>query len=325
MAGAAEARNHHWIPQCYLKGFTRSGKALGQLYVVDAKQRKAFTTKPRNVAAERDFNRIDAPGLDPNQVETDMAAFESELALALERLIQHCQFQSHDDFHLILQLAAILATRSPERREQVRQFTEQIAKQILKYSVATEDHYEKQYGEALAATAPNDHKAVSYEALKDFIHSDDYLVNMSKNFHVGTELKTADNILPYFEARKWTLFLAPPDCSGYVTTDRPVVLRWAEEKNRGFFSSPGFSLKGTEVWFPISSRLALVGGFDDITGITELPQDGVALFNGVMIQHSGGRVYAMDDQFQYINLIGEQRRGTDMLEDIARFSEAHHG
>ena len=120
MAGTAEPRIHHWIPQCYLKGFTSNGQTDGQLYVVDAKQRKAFTTRPRNVAAERDFNRIDVPGLDPNQVEGDMARFESDLALALGRLNQHGQFHSLEDLHLILQLVAILATRSPERREHVR-------------------------------------------------------------------------------------------------------------------------------------------------------------------------------------------------------------
>lgn len=321
MAGAAEPRNHHWIPQCYLKGFTSNG----QVYVVDAKQRKAFTTRPRNVAAERDFNRIDVPGLDPNQVEGDMAGFESDLALALGRLNQHGLFHSLEDLHLVLHLVAILATRSPERREHVGQFTEQIAKRMLEFSVATEEHYESHYGEARASIAPGDQAAVAYESLKAFVESDGYSVNVSQNFHVGIELETADNIFPHLAARKWLMLVAQADSSGFVTTDRPVALLWSEQKDRGFFSSPGYGVKGTEVWFPVSSQFALVGRFDGVSGIRDMSEDGVAQFNGLVIAHASGRVYARDDQFQYLNPNGEQRRGADMLQDIARFTEARHG
>jgi hypothetical protein len=53
------ARQHHYVPQCYLKGFVKDRKKP-KLFVVDCKERRSFSTSPDNVAAERDFHRIDA-------------------------------------------------------------------------------------------------------------------------------------------------------------------------------------------------------------------------------------------------------------------------
>jgi hypothetical protein len=53
------ARRHHFVPQCYLKGFTVERKKRRQITVFDAKNRKVFTTAIDNVALERDFNRVE--------------------------------------------------------------------------------------------------------------------------------------------------------------------------------------------------------------------------------------------------------------------------
>nr|WP_164490446.1 DUF4238 domain-containing protein [Ralstonia solanacearum] len=53
----AGARNHHHVPQCYLrvKGFANSYGKDAQLYVVDMVRWHAFTTTPPNVAACAQF------------------------------------------------------------------------------------------------------------------------------------------------------------------------------------------------------------------------------------------------------------------------------
>ena len=60
------ARNHHFVPQGYLAGFTDTGTREGRLYVLDLQTQKAFATRPRNVAAQRDFNRIDVEDQRPD-------------------------------------------------------------------------------------------------------------------------------------------------------------------------------------------------------------------------------------------------------------------
>jgi hypothetical protein len=48
------------VPELYLSGFAN---ADGRCFVVDALIRKAFTTSPANIAAERDFNKVEADGV----------------------------------------------------------------------------------------------------------------------------------------------------------------------------------------------------------------------------------------------------------------------
>jgi hypothetical protein len=89
-----------------LKGFARNRAKKAQLYVVDAKARHAFMTTPLNVAAERDFNRIEIDGEDPNLIESSYADFEAKLAPALVAMDQINDFPDADARALILELVA---------------------------------------------------------------------------------------------------------------------------------------------------------------------------------------------------------------------------
>jgi Protein of unknown function (DUF4238) len=74
------ARNHHFVSQGYLAGFTENGTRDGRLIVSDLVSCSLFQTKPRNVAAKRDFNRIDAEGQDPDVLERALGEFEGRAA-----------------------------------------------------------------------------------------------------------------------------------------------------------------------------------------------------------------------------------------------------
>lgn len=80
------ARNHHFVPQCYLKGFARH-RNKPKVRVIDLRQRKTFETNPKNIAAERDFNRVEIAGHPPDAIEAAFSRFESQLAPALDRII----------------------------------------------------------------------------------------------------------------------------------------------------------------------------------------------------------------------------------------------
>lgn len=62
----SEPRRQHFVPQFYLRGFAGE---KDQLFVVDRPSKKTFRTAPKNVAAERDFNRVEVEGIAPNAVE----------------------------------------------------------------------------------------------------------------------------------------------------------------------------------------------------------------------------------------------------------------
>jgi Protein of unknown function (DUF4238) len=62
------ARQHHYVPRCYLKGFV-ANRNKPKLFVVDLKERRSFSTNPINVGAERDFHRIVVDGHRPDALE----------------------------------------------------------------------------------------------------------------------------------------------------------------------------------------------------------------------------------------------------------------
>jgi uncharacterized FlaG/YvyC family protein len=121
----SEPRIHHYIPQCYLKGFSVGGSKKSKLVVFDYEKRKRFETVPRNICAQRDYNRINVEGQDPGAIEKKYAEIESEIARSLKNLNEGASFEGDDKFN-ILYLMAMIITRSPSQRENLRQFEERV-------------------------------------------------------------------------------------------------------------------------------------------------------------------------------------------------------
>ena len=82
MAGKT-ARKHHYIPQCYLRGFTNGGGKKSKLRVIDAKTKTSFETGTQNVGARRDFLKVDIEGQPADTLESQMSVFEGDLARVL--------------------------------------------------------------------------------------------------------------------------------------------------------------------------------------------------------------------------------------------------
>jgi hypothetical protein len=299
-----EARIHHWVPQTYLKNFAKSPSKNAQIYVVDKTLKTSFITSPRNIASARDFNRVDVPGVNPNQVESDYSKFEGELTPALRRMMESRTFGNAEDHNLILNLIALLAIRTPRMRENIRTFHEQVAKMVMNMTLESEERFSSAYKRAKTdgfVRGPS----VSYESMKKFVESDQYSISVSTTSHVERELNLMNQILPLLGQRTWTLLHARPGTGGFVTSDHPVSLQWTEQKDRGVFSSPGFALRGTEVLFPVSHD------------VIELGQHQVAHANTALIFHATRQVYARDDKFFYLRGGEQLRRGSELSKDIA--------
>jgi hypothetical protein len=58
-----EARAHHFVPQCWLAGFTDTGEKDGVLFVTDIKRKKKWHCKPSETGHRCDLNRIDNPAM----------------------------------------------------------------------------------------------------------------------------------------------------------------------------------------------------------------------------------------------------------------------
>ena len=78
------SRNHHYIPQFYLKGFLDPSHSKEQICVIKKIKKESFVTNPRNVGSKRDFNRVDILGEPIDVVEKLLAEIEGEIARVLK-------------------------------------------------------------------------------------------------------------------------------------------------------------------------------------------------------------------------------------------------
>ena len=317
------ARRHHHVPQCYLRGFVKD-RDDPQLFVVDAKEARVFRTSPANVAAERDFNRIDVEGLPPDALEQGMSGFESEVSNALARIISARSILDRNDRELLFNLIALMAARNPGRREMFRSVMEQTTKIIMGMALATPERWESQMRRAKADGYIALDAATDYEKMKAFIESGAYEIEVANERHIELELQSQKRLLPLIFHRRWVLFKAPPGRTGFITSDHPVCLMWSDPKQRGKFHGPGYGLRRTQIVFPISNELAMIGAFEAEEAAYDADTELIAEINGAVMTHSLRQVYARDQDFTYI--LGHNRRimtGDELLLDQATLHRKH--
>ena len=311
------ARRHHYIPQCYLKGFAVSRKrGKAQVYVFDREQRKMFVTATDNVGLERDFNRIETEGQKPDALENKLSGFESALTTALERTNAAGTFQSDEDRATILNFIGLVALRNPRRREGIRDFHEQIMKRMMDVALATKERWEGQVRQMKKAGVFKADEVISYEQLKAFHDAGDYKIALNTEYQILMEMKGFDAVLPTLFKRGWMFMRAPTDSGGFVTSDDPVNLMWSDPDERGKVHGPGFGLPGTQIIFPISTKLAVAGAFELKSETREVSEDMVAGFNGGIATMAIRQMYARDLHFRYkVEAKGEARKASRLIDD----------
>jgi hypothetical protein len=115
-----------------------------KLFVIDGKEHRSFPTAPVNVAAQRDFHRIEAEGYEPDTLEKGFSEFEGEVSQSLNRIIAARSIRDDNDRAYLLNLMALLAVKNPRHRENSRRTQEQIWKRALDLAAATPDMWASQ-------------------------------------------------------------------------------------------------------------------------------------------------------------------------------------
>ena len=311
---AKEARHHHYIPQCYLRGFLPTGQKKPKLTVVDLKRKQVFLTSTRGVGGIRDFNRIVADGVAPDSLENDLSSFEAQAATAFRKLEEQRSLSDKDVFITIINLIALLAIRHPQVRTNVADAQTSLAKLIMAITVSSKERYESALRRAREGGADID-EDVSYEQAKESFERGEYDIVVPNEFHIAMEFKGIDTILPYLFGRGWVLYVAGEDAGPFVTSDRPVILEWnnAERIPPFYRHSPGFGLKNTRVIFPVSQNMALIGEYDTPDALIVAGRRFVSLVNTEVIRFARPQVYAPNASFRFVDAKGNVRPSTDLL------------
>jgi hypothetical protein len=315
------AKRHHYLPQCYLKGFVADRKTP-RIFVVDLKERRPFETAPANVAAERDFHTIDVEGHPPDALENAFAKFETDLDQALRRIVAARSIAGAGDRAFLFNLIGLAATKNPRLREMGRDLRAQTAKMIMNFVTSTPERLEAHVRRAQEeGFLPPDEK-VDYATMRKFVESGAFELIVPAAEHLKVELKVFDEVLPHIFNRKWILFRAPSGKTGFVTSDHPKCLTWSDPPKNGGFWPPGLGLRGTQLLFPISNDLAAIGAFE----FKEEERGADETLVGMIIRHATRQVYARADDFPYVAPPDtEIRRGGQLLDHLFRREPAFQG
>jgi hypothetical protein len=293
------ARIHHYVPKLYLRGFS-CDRRRRKVCVVDGFEQTVFTTNIHNVAAERDFNRIDVAGIEPDKLETDLSEFETKVAAAITRTCQQANFQDAEDRRLIFNLICLMAVRNPRHRNSLNDFQGRIAKMIMDQTLATPERWNSQIAQAKEAGYMAMDADATYDKMKAFHESGNYKVELRREAHLALELSVHDEILPYIAERKWTLLHAPPDEGQFITSDHPVCLVFTDPEIQR--PTPiGFGLANTEVLFPLTADFALLGTFECEERKLDADIITIANCNAAVIAHAERQVYASSPDFPYLS------------------------
>lgn len=253
------ARRHHYLPQGYLAGFTDTGEKEGKLYALEIKTARGFKTSPKNIAAERDFNRIDIDGKDPDVIEKALSTFEDQAVGALRCLAKTNALPQGDDFSHLMNLLGLLAIRNPQIRKSFNNFRERVAHRFAELLVSNKEiwHYHVAKARAAGAQIPED---ISFEKMRDFVEGKRYTIELGTEGNLRSEFHTLDRLLPFFARRRWSVLIADDTAPDFICSDYPVTLVW---KDPACESPIGFGLRQTEVVLPLNRRQALFGVFED--------------------------------------------------------------
>ena len=314
----SEPRHHHYIPQCYLRGFTVDGHKNSMLGVLDYERKRLFHTRPRNVGGERDFNRIEIEGLEPSSLEMSMAQFEGGVAAAITSLEASGEFEGEDKVY-ILNLLALLNVRSPQQRENWREFRQHTAEIIMDVATSSRETWESQLRQMIdAGTEVNED--VTYEDARDFLDRGEYTVEISREYQIRREFLGQDIVLRTLMQRNWALLVANKESGHFITSDNPAMLMW---RNPGevpplYRHSPGHGHTDSEIYFPISKNLALTGAYDGHVGTYQCTRDVAAACNSGIVGYAYKQLYFADEAYCVLDRDGDLADGRYIINEVLR-------
>jgi hypothetical protein len=202
----------HYLPQMYLRRFTRNGR----LTVYDRVTGKLRRDKPRNVAAMTDFYILtDRVGKRDDSVESKfLAQIESHATPVLEVL---CSLKPiSDEQHGVMAVfVALLCTRIPSFAESYADLNQSLARVTFRRLAGTPERA-KDFLARRRRSLPFDP-----ERFSNFVNSDRLTISPDQSERIRLMIDMAGSAVSAFDQMDWTLMKAEPG-SHFVTSDGPM-------------------------------------------------------------------------------------------------------
>jgi hypothetical protein len=257
-------KKHHFVPKSHLAGFTKKESVDSILWVFDQETGEQRESKPNSEGFEKYLYKVELPDVPHDALEDTFMHVEAKTAPIIKNVRSTLEMPTGNDFIWLMNYVALQFARTPSRIEAVSKPMEKIAKTVMQMSVSTREWYEKMIQD-LKKAGREISDDLSYEEIQDFVMNEDrYVVTVDNNTKLNNMLTVIDAIIPTLINRQWSVLCCPPTVGDFICSDNPVSLHWTNGQLRnGIFDSPGHGLPNTEVSIPLSSRVMLIGRFNN--------------------------------------------------------------
>jgi hypothetical protein len=261
-----QARQHHYVPQAYLRLFSDSE---GKLYAMNKEFKTARETSSKGVAYSHDFYTVDTVDeKDSSEVEEAFGQIENRCIPIIKQLLDGKDTLSNADYADMAIYIALQYWRTPTARAKMDNASKIIATTELRNKLKQVSTDPKQYDE-LSRDFSNNHPDIilpPMEEIGKLAHADIVLEKFAwdNGSFVQSVFRMAEEIADGLLKSRWFVLQAPSK-SQFVTTDNPVVMRMTRPLRP--LESPAILLPGTEKYLPLSSKYCLAiteGGWSGI-------------------------------------------------------------
>ena len=248
----SEPRAHHFTPQCWLGGFTDTGRKDGRLTVTDLKRQKQWTTTPPNAGHRRDFYRVADPKLDPVWFERTFSEVETIIGPVLRDLYEKPQEPGVEAMDALMYFAALQYIRVPAFRPVLLRVADSINRSMISGALKSPQSWAKALKKA---GIPADSPGAGYDGMlafeRDVINTGQYTISAENDFFLVRGFRVAASaVYPALKNRYWQTLISPS--GSFIGSDNPVAMDGPKGRLVGFKSAD-------IVIFTVNRFLALYG------------------------------------------------------------------
>ena len=292
------SRRHHYVSEFYLNGFTKTSKNKEFLQVFDLKEKKHFETTPDRVAVIRDFNRLNVENIEPDILEKIISKLETKAAKVIREINQTLTIPKGEDLEILFNLIALFACRNPIQRDMINTYISEISNRMLDKVYDSKEHWEA-FNNEIRKNGGNIDSNADFAEFKKIVTSKKLNFEASKNFMFNLDMASMDAILSTLHHRKWTLISNSYQLNPFISSDKPIILRW--DNNFRTHYPPGFAMPNTELLFPLSKSLILLGTFKEYPSLIKANQAKVLRINSKMIKNTPRFIFSPIVDFKYFS------------------------
>ena len=313
------AKKHHYNPAFFLAGFTKAGIQKDRLWVFDQEQFRQWQSNPRNAGCQNGFYDIQLEGsITPDAFESQvLAPLDAMFCDVIRRMVGEQRMPSGEEFNILLNFVALMATRTPRIRRLVTTVTSLQIRSLVESIIATDEGWERFRKSYCDASVQTDDEFA--KGLREFISAGEYSIDLDKTSHVQKIVELASAMLPLLGERRWSLGIAAEGTPDLVCSDAPVSLVPTDQSSEN--QPIHITSRETLLIIPLTRRAILMGDYEDRPPVFRVNDFGVLSFNSLTITEAK-QVFSSEEEFVYLGVDKTPKYRSDLERSLRRSAGA---